>query len=144
MSAPKRKTAFHFVNSTDGASAPGRKTVGYDARSHAATITHQRRKDKRGATIVKWVNEGPGTRATGVELVKKHQRRIVQFEISPLSQLSQAKVDPFGTNPHTVLPNQLQNILDWGAKTGISIDGPKLLTFDSLRMCPPQGSLHFL
>jgi hypothetical protein len=97
MSDPKHAKTFHFVNFESATSAPGRKTVEKRARSHAARVTHQRRKVERGQKVVKWVHEG-----------------IVPSPLSRVSQVSQAKVDPFGSNPHTVLPNQLQSILDWG------------------------------
>ena len=97
MPGPKQKKSFHFVNFETAGNAPARKTVEKRARSHAARVTHQRRKDERGQKVVKWVHEG-----------------IAPSPLSRVSQVSQAKIDPFDSNPHTVLPNQLQSILDWG------------------------------
>ena len=36
------------------------------------------------------------------------------LQISPVSILSQDKVDPFRTNPHAILPKRLQSILELG------------------------------
>ncbi|ETI20966.1 hypothetical protein G647_07309 [Cladophialophora carrionii CBS 160.54] len=111
MAQPRRQNTYHFVPAATNAPG-GRKAVEKRARAHAAKVTHERRAAKRGA-VVKWINESGKSRATGTQLVARNPPMMAQFEISPLSQLSQAKVDPFETNPHTILPNQLQSILDW-------------------------------
>ena len=115
--------SFHFVT-FDATAAPGKKAVEQRARAHAAKVTHQRRAAKREGKVVKWVNATAESHATGTQLVSKTRpakARILKAHqeiiVSPRSQLSQAKVDPFETNPHTILPNQLQSILDWGELT---------------------------
>jgi hypothetical protein len=114
MPLPRRQNTYHFVPFEDATGVPGgRKAVEKRARAHAAKVTHERRAARRGP-VVKWINEGLKSRAAGTQLVARNPPTMAQFEISPLSQLSQAKVDPFETNPHTILPNQLQSILDWG------------------------------
>ena len=117
--------SFHFVT-FDATAAPGRKAVEQRARAHAAKVTHQRRAAKREGKVVKWVNATAESHATGTQLAAKtrahktrHPKAPQEIIISPLSHLSQAKVDPFETNPHTILPNQLQSILDWGELTEI-------------------------
>ncbi|KAJ9613332.1 hypothetical protein H2200_003274 [Cladophialophora chaetospira] len=113
------QNSFHFV-AFDATAAPGRKAVEQRARAHAAKVTHQRRAAKREGKVVKWINATAESHATSTQVAAKarpakaRQRKPPQdIIISPLSQLSQAKVDPFETNPHTFLPNQLQSILDW-------------------------------
>ncbi len=134
MPDKKVQDSFHFVT-FDATAAPGRKSVETRARAHAAKVTHQRRAQKRGKDIVKWVNATAESHEAGTQVVSKArpaktrlpktQREIV---ISPRSQLSQAKVDPFETNPHTILPNQLQAILDWGESAELSYSHPKLMS----------------
>lgn len=120
MPNQKAQDSFHFVT-FDATAAPGRKSVETRARAHAAKVTHQRRAQKRGKDIVKWVNATAESHATGSQAVSKSRpaktrlpKQQKEIIISPWSQLSQSKVDPFETNPHTILPNQLQAILDWG------------------------------
>lgn len=115
MPAQKPKNTFHFVTSDDATYAPGRKKAEKSrARAHAARVTHQRRQAKRGQTVVKWILEGPESRVPDPQSVDPTHPHAPQFEISPWSMLSQAKVDPFETNPHAVVPKQLQFILDKG------------------------------
>ncbi|KIW34175.1 uncharacterized protein PV07_00970 [Cladophialophora immunda] len=125
----KEKDTFHFVAFQDPSNAAARKSLEKSrARAHAARVTHSRRKAKRGQTVVKWIIEGSGSHEDNTPKPEKDKVQVTEFKISPLSYLSQDKVDPFGSNPHTALPRYLQSILDYAYE---SIH-PKLITVASV------------
>ncbi|OAG41520.1 hypothetical protein AYO21_04222 [Fonsecaea monophora] len=110
----KDKDTFHFVAFQDPSKAAGQKSLEKSrARAHAARVTHSRRKAKRGHTVVKWIVESSGTHENNTSKSKQDKVQITDFKINPLSYLSQDKVDPFESNPHTALPRYLQSILDY-------------------------------
>ncbi|KIX92918.1 uncharacterized protein Z520_11394 [Fonsecaea multimorphosa CBS 102226] len=126
MSARKEeKDTFHFVAFQDPSNAVARKSLEKSrARAHAARVTHSRRKAKRGQTVVKWIIESSGSPKDNTPKQAQDKVQVAGFKISPLSYLGQDKVDPFGSNPHTVLPKYLQSILDYAYE---SIH-PKIIT----------------
>jgi hypothetical protein len=110
---------FHFVTFEDSTSKArgGKAAEKSRARAHAARVTHSRRKAKRGQTVVKWITKGPEDRMLDVPKRADDQQvfKIEEVIFNPVSILSQAKVDPFETSQHAILPAAAQQIMEYGS-----------------------------
>lgn len=90
MAEKSPKEVYHFVTFR-GPSAKGTSRTAAEksqARSHAAKVTHSRRKANRGQTILKWIVEDQASLA---ETPKSGAKQCPPA--SPRSLLSQSKVD---------------------------------------------------
>lgn len=117
MSGHEPDRLFHFVSMQH----PSVKKNGdfemklSQARSHAARITHMRKKKKIRAT-----NEDKGIKDMQVGTIReldvatKYGLCDNNYSPSPLSLLGQHKVDPFESYPTGPLPAYLRRCLDYG------------------------------
>lgn len=130
MDIHKPEKLFHFVTIRD----PSTKTKrGSDmrlsqARSHAARITHMRKKRKNqkppddepvSLVYASWGNTTPG----GDD---ESNMSKLEYSPSPLSLLGQHKVDPFESYPTGPLPPYLRHCLEYGELQlviSVSLDG---------------------
>jgi hypothetical protein len=112
------QASFHFVTFEDSKSKArgGKPAEKSRARAHAARVTHSRRKAKRGQTVVKWITKGPDDGIVSVPKRADDQQvfKIEEVVFDPVSMLSQAKVDPFETSQHAILPAAAQQIMEYG------------------------------
>lgn len=108
---------FHFVTIRD----PLAKTRGVldmrvsQARSHAARITHMRkRKKKRNITEDERVSDWQTGVTRSLFVHSDPDVSKPEYSPSPLSLLGQHKVDPFESYPTGPLPPYLRNCLEYG------------------------------
>lgn len=119
MGGPEPERLFHFVSMP--MRNPSAKTkVDQDARmsqarSHAARITHMRRRKKtKKLNEGKYLDDEQVGAIMELNVVTKDGTFKTEYSPSPLSLLGQHKVDPFESYPTGPLPPYLRRCLEYG------------------------------